>query len=62
MLNAVLRPGFEPVKHFPAQCGKRREGEIGEGVFARLHIGVFEVNEMNDAEVHLADGIAIVIE
>ena len=34
MRDAVLGPGFESVKHFSAQGGERREGEIGEGVFA----------------------------
>ena len=53
--DAGLGPGFEFIEEGAVEVGKRGEGEIGEGVFVGVDGIGFDVNEMDDAEMDLAD-------
>ena len=62
MADAVLGPGFEAVEEGAVEFGEFGEGEVGEGVFAGVDGLTLDLDEVDDAEVDLADGIGVVVE
>lgn len=61
-IDAESCPAFEAFVEGAAEFFHSPELKVGEGVFVGGDLIAGEFEEMDDAEVHLADGIRIVVE